>query len=161
MLTNSNNLFISNISLWSDRDPPFIFSSMASSFYILLESHVNLYIEICGKNLDRLVNQADPDFKECSFRSSPICVDIGCDYRTRSLNFFVECMYFKVGISIIFTLCWILLARKHLYTAETHKRIYVDVGYNHGVYICRLSFETRKMNEENIAKLSGIDVNTI
>ena len=35
-------------------------------------------------------------------------------------------------------------------TAKTHKRIYVDVGYYHGVYICRLSFEKWKIDEDSI-----------
>ncbi len=84
-----------------------------------------------------------------------------CDLLARSHNLFVEDRYFKVGSSTIFTLCRILLARKHFYTAKTYKHISGDLGYYHGVYIYRLSFETWKMNEDTIAKLSVIDVNTI
>ena len=75
-----------------------------------------------------------------------------CDFHTRSHNLFVEYMYFKVGLSIVFTLCRILLVRKHFYTAKTYKHISGDVGHYHGVYILRLSFETWKMNEDNMAK---------
>ena len=42
--------------------------------------------------------------------------------------------------------------RKHFYTAKTYKHISGDVGHYHGVYILRLSFETWKMNEDNMAK---------
>ena len=70
-------------------------------------------------------------------------------------------MYFKVCISIIFTLYRTLYAWKHFYIAKTHKHLSHNVDHYHAGYVCRLSFETWKMNEDNIVTLSGNNVNAI